>query len=104
MKRKLAPSVLLAALVLAGCASVPDLPAQPPAPAQFRESAQQWIASRPAEAQSRGTWWKAFARPALGERVERAGAGNTTIQQAAGRLTQARAIARSVDADRMPQL
>jgi multidrug efflux system outer membrane protein len=104
MKTIFSPSVLLAALVLAGCASVPDLPAQPPAPAQFRESAQQWVASQPAEAQSRGTWWKAFADPVLDDVVERAGAGNTTIQQAAARLTQARAIARSVDADRSPQL
>jgi len=105
MKKKLfSPALLLAAMVLAGCASVPDAPAQPPVPAQFRESADRWLASAPAEAQDRGTWWKAFHDPVLDSLVERAASANTTIQQAAARLAQARAIARDVDASRYPRL
>jgi multidrug efflux system outer membrane protein len=101
---KAAMTLLLGALVLAGCASVPDAPAQPPVPQKFREDASRWIASRPAEAQDRGTWWRAFDDPVLADLVERAGAANTGIREAAARLQQARAIARSVDADRYPQV
>lgn len=104
LRVKPAVTLILAALVLAGCGSVPDAPAQAPVPEAFREDASRWIASKPAEAQDRGTWWKAFDDPVLDSLVERAGSSNTTIQQAAARLRQARAIARNVDADRYPQL
>jgi multidrug efflux system outer membrane protein len=104
LRIKSAMTVLVAALVLAGCASVPDAPAQAPVPEKFREDASRWIASKPAEAQDRGTWWKAFNDPVLDSLVERAGSANTSIQEAAARLAQARAIARSIDADRYPQL
>jgi multidrug efflux system outer membrane protein len=97
-------ALLFAALVLAGCASVPDAPAQPPVPEKFHEQADRWLASAPAEAQDRGTWWKAFGDPVLDTLVERAGTANTNIQVAAARLQQARALARSVDADRSPQV
>src|SRR5205085_12148268 len=103
-KKLFSPTLLLAALVLAGCASVPDAPAQAPVPTQFRESADRWLASAPAEAQARGTWWKSFEDPVLDALVEQAAAANTTIQQAAARLAQARAIARDVDANRYPQI
>jgi multidrug efflux system outer membrane protein len=104
LRIKSAMTLLMAALVLAGCASVPDAPPQAPVPEKFREDASRWIASKPAEAQDRGTWWKAFDDPVLDSLVERAGAANTDIRQAAARLQQARAIARSVDADRYPQV
>lgn len=97
-------ALLFSALVLAGCASVPDAPPQPAVPEKFREDASRWIASSPAEAQDRGSWWKAFNDPVLDTLVERAGAANTSIAQAAARLQQARAIARSVNADRSPQV
>jgi len=111
MKRpavSLRPSLLaplLAALVLAGCATVPDVPAlTAPPPAQFKDEGPRWTVAAPAEAQDRGAWWKAFADPALDGLVERAAANNTTIQEAAARLAQARAFARGTNADRMPQL
>jgi multidrug efflux system outer membrane protein len=95
---------LLAALLLAGCATPPaDLPAAVQPPAQFKEAGQRWTIAAPAEAQDRGAWWKAFADPVLDGLVERAGAGNTGIQEAAARLAQARALVRSTDADRAPQ-
>ncbi|RYY84727.1 MAG: efflux transporter outer membrane subunit [Comamonadaceae bacterium] len=96
---------LLAALVLAGCATAPvDLPAPVQPPAQFKETGQRWTIAAPAEAQDRGAWWKAFADLVLDDLVERAGAGNTSIQEAAARLAQARALVRRADADRAPQI
>ena len=89
---------LAAALVLAGCATaLPTLPPSVEAPPQFKEQAsqaEQWTTVQPAEAQSRGTWWKAFNDPVLDQLVERAGSGNTGIQEAAARLAQARASGR----------
>ncbi|MET0312388.1 MAG: efflux transporter outer membrane subunit [Burkholderiaceae bacterium] len=98
---------LLAAMVLAGCASVPPSAVTPagPAPVQFKEAAGgRWTTAAPAEAQPRGEWWKAFADPVLDGLVERAVAGNTGIQESATRLAQARALVRRASADRVPQV
>jgi outer membrane protein, multidrug efflux system len=101
---KLAP--LIAALVLAGCASVPpiDTASLPAAPAAFKEAGGQWTTVAPAASQPRGEWWKAFADPVLDDLVARADRANASIQVAAARLAQARALARSADADRAPQV
>ena len=99
---------LVAALVLAGCASPPpvDTQALAAAPAQFKEQALPagWTQAPPAEAQSRGAWWLAFQDPAMDALVERAGERNSGIQEAAGRLAQARALLRGAQADRLPQI
>jgi multidrug efflux system outer membrane protein len=96
---------LLAALVLAGCATAPaELPQPIQPPAQFKEAGERWTIAAPAEAQDRGAWWKAFADPVLDGLVERAGANNTSIQEAAARLAQARALVRNANADRLPQI
>lgn len=97
---------LAAALLLAGCATaLPDLPAQPEPPARFKHAGpERWTASAPAEAQDRGTWWKAFADPVLEGLVERAAAHNTNVHEAAARLAQARALVRGAEADRLPQI
>jgi multidrug efflux system outer membrane protein len=95
------------ALVLAGCVSVPaiDTARIPAAPAQFKEAAAgRWTQAAPAASQPRGDWWKAFGDPVLDDLVARADRGNTSIQAAAARLAQARALARSTDADRLPQV
>lgn len=101
---RLAP--LVAALALAGCATaLPELPAQPVAPAQFKENGnERWTVAQPAEAQERGSWWKAFRDPALDSLVERAALNNTGIQEAAARLAQARSLVRGAEADRLPQV
>jgi multidrug efflux system outer membrane protein len=97
---------LAAALALAGCMTQPLAPADAtagvPVPAAF--AAAPWTVAPPAEAQPRGAWWQAFQDPVLDALVERAGAGNTTIQQAAARLAEARALLRSADADRSVQV
>lgn len=96
---------LLAALVLAGCASAPaPLPALPELPAAFAETQGQWTTAAPAEAQARGAWWKAFGDATLDDLVERAARGNTSLQTAAARLAQARAVLRATDSQRALQL
>lgn len=96
---------LLAALVLAGCATAPaELPPPITPPAQFKEEGPRWTIAAPAETQDRGAWWKAFADPVLDGLVDRAAANNTSIQEAAARLSQARALVRSANADRAPQI
>ena len=97
---------LFAALVLAGCSTTPTFePVAPPAaPLAFKELDGLWAALRPAEAQARGEWWKSFADPLLDDLVARADRNNTSIQLASARLAQARALLRSIDADRLPQL
>lgn len=95
---------LFAALVLAGCASALPAPAEHAGvalPAAFSSAAH---AAAGAEAQPRGAWWLAFADPQLSALVERAGDANTDIQAAAARLAEARALLRSADAQRLPQL
>ena len=101
---------LLAALMLAACATPAavdpaSLPATPPA---FRgePDASRVLAAAPvgAEAQTQGRWWAVFADPALDQLVERAGRNNSSVYVAAGRLAQARALLRSTDANRLPQV
>lgn len=97
---------LFAALVLAGCSTTPSFePVAPPAaPLAFKEIDGRWAAIQPAEAQARGEWWKAFADPLLDDLVTRADRNNTSVQLAAARLAQARALLRSTNADRLPQI
>ncbi|MEP7102334.1 MAG: efflux transporter outer membrane subunit, partial [Burkholderiales bacterium] len=97
---------LFAALVLAGCSTTPTFEpvAAPAAPLAFKEVDGRWAAIQPAEAQARGEWWKAFADPLLDELVARADRNNTSIQLAGARLAQARALLRSANADRLPQV
>jgi multidrug efflux system outer membrane protein len=99
-------TALVTALLLAGCATPPaiDASALPATPAAFKEAGGTWTVAAPAASQPRGEWWKAFADPVLDELVARAERGNAGIQVAAARLAQARALVRSTDADRAPQL
>lgn len=104
-KKRFLLAPLAAALLLAGCATaLPELPAQPAPPAQFKEAGERWTVAAPAEAQPRGEWWQAFGDPVMAQLVERAGLHNTDIHQAAARLAQARALVRGTQADRLPQV
>lgn len=109
-RRTLVP--LLAALVLAGCATAPaELPAIP-TPVRFKEALSvtqtttegRWTEAAAAEAQPRGEWWKAFQDPVLDALVAQAAESNTSLQQAAARVRQARALLRNAEADRSPQI
>lgn len=97
---------LMAALVLAGCASSPpaiDPSALPVTPTLFRESRAVAVDTAPA-APFQAQWWKAFSDPVLDQLVTQALRNNNSLSVAAGRLAQARAIARRADADRSPQI
>ncbi|MDM0038465.1 efflux transporter outer membrane subunit [Variovorax sp. J22G21] len=96
---------LVAALVLAGCASTAELSSGVTTPVQFKENAATTVAATAAApAQADGAWWRAFNDSTLDALVERAAVNNTSVQQAAARLAEARAIARTVDADRSVQV
>ena len=100
MKKTLTLLPLLAALVLAGCANLATTEphALPVLPEAFKTPS----ASVGTTAQA--PWWKTFADPVLDDLTERALAHNTSIQGAAARLAQARALLRSTDADRALQV
>ena len=105
LKTSLLP--LVAALVLAGCASdsnfVPR--AAPAAPAAFKEDGDARFAEvAPAESQARGDWWRAFGDPVLDDLVARASANNTSVQTAAARVLEARAVLRDANAALLPQV
>jgi len=109
LRLSLAP--LLAALVLAGCASAPapDLSALPATPAAFKSTPAaapegHWAVVPPADGAERGAWWAVFHDPVLDDLMQRAQARNTDLQVAAARLQQARAGLRQADAQRLPQL
>ncbi|CAN5827717.1 efflux transporter outer membrane subunit [soil metagenome] len=98
---------LVAALVLAGCASTGEVSTGITAPVQFKEQTAKGAAAvtaNAAPAQPAGNWWVAFNDPVLNDLVERAAVNNTSVQQAAARLAEARALARTVDADRSVQV
>jgi len=111
-KRPLALLPLLAALVLAGCATgtVIAPSSLPTAPAAFKENGAP-VASihTPGNtvtvpAQAQGLWWQVFADPLLDQLVEQASRNNNSIQVAAARLAQARALAGLADASRALQV
>ena len=103
---------LAAALVLAGCMAPPVAPAPHAGvhvPATFNAGGTDlptapWTIAPPAEAQPRGEWWLGFQDPVLADLVQRAGDSNTSIQQAAAHLAEARSLLRSADAARAVQV
>jgi multidrug efflux system outer membrane protein len=104
IKRTLLP--LVTALVLAGCATPPAVaPTAPPAPpSAFKEADARWINVPPADTQARGEWWRAFKDPVLDDLVARAEARNTSLQAAAARVAQARALVRDAQGRLLPSL
>jgi multidrug efflux system outer membrane protein len=102
IRRTLVP--LVAALVLAGCATaVAPLPEPlPQMPSTFKEGSTAW--TRDPAPVPQGSWWQAFADPTLDALIERATGANTSVQAAAARLAQARAVLRAADAERLPQI
>ncbi|HEY1396876.1 efflux transporter outer membrane subunit [Roseateles sp.] len=115
MKTKLMMTALLAALVLAGCATPPpiDQSRVPVTPTAFKAQVPQatatvgearWAVAPPADAEPRGDWWLAFGDATLNDLIRRSLVNNNDLQGAAARLAQARALLRSTNADRLPQV
>lgn len=107
-KMRLTLLPLLAALLLAGCATSASIdPASlPVAPAAFKETAVSVAGASvaPVAPELQGRWWTVFADPVLDQLVEQASRSNNSVQVAAARLAQARAIAGATDANRAVQL
>ncbi|NYE59432.1 multidrug efflux system outer membrane protein [Duganella sp. 1224] len=106
-----APTMILLAALLAGCAApdfrqpVIEMPgAFKEAPVQTAQDGSRWVAARPAERQPRGEWWRAFGDPALDALIDEATRNNANLALAAARVKQARAIAGIAEADRVPQV
>ena len=83
LRMSLAP--LVAALVLAGCATSASIDASslPKAPQAFKENASQVASATTtsAQVQSQGTWWKVFADPVLDQLVEQEMRDAAALQQ-----------------------
>jgi len=104
LARCLLARCLLAGCLLAGCTTSPVAPPDSGnVPAQFK-SAASLPAAPHAESQPRGQWWQAFADPTLNRLVVRADQQNQSIQVAAARLAQARALVQQARAERLPQV
>lgn len=108
-----AMTTLLAALVLAGCATAPEPPQLAvDAPAAYKEAAAleadaaagRFKPAHPAEAQTRGQWWTAFGDARLNELQAQAQSANPNLAAAAARVKAARALLRASEGERLPQL
>jgi multidrug efflux system outer membrane protein len=103
---------LIAALVLAGCSSVAPVyqkPSASEAPPAFKETvpaseAGSWKTAEPSESIARGRWWTVFDDAQLNALEDQAAQANQTLKAGLARLTQARAIARASEADRVPRV
>jgi len=77
-------------------------------PAAFKEAqvgeTASWKLAEPAEEAQRGQWWAIFGDPLLDELEHQAIAANQDVQAAAARLRQARALAQTQEAARLPAL
>ncbi|HEY4065979.1 MAG TPA: efflux transporter outer membrane subunit [Burkholderiaceae bacterium] len=98
--------LLVAALLLAGCASSANFTptAAPAAPAAFKELDARAATAAKADVPAGGRWWAVFADPVLDGLIGHADRDNTGIQLAAARLAQARAFLREADAEKLPQI
>lgn len=86
----LRPTLLALALLLAGCAVGPDYqPPKPQTPGSWRDLALQ-AASKPQSSATQPSWWRSFNDPQLNSLIDRAIAGNLTLQQAVLRIAGAR--------------
>ena len=101
---RLKPVSLLLALALAGCAVGPDYQAPKPAvPGSFNAMASQ-EASVPQSAAINSRWWRSFNDPQLDSLIERAIAGNLSLQQTVLRIAGAREQLTQAQGSLLPSL
>ena len=87
---RLKPLSLLLALGLAGCAVGPDYQAPKPAVPGSYNTLDSQEASKPQTAAINSHWWRSFNDPQLDSLIERAIAGNLSLQQTVLRIAGAR--------------
>lgn len=94
----------LAALGLAGCATVePRALPEVAVPSSFKHGAT-WAAAQPADTLDRGSWWRAFDDPVLDGLMAKVDAATPTLAAALARYDQAVANARAAGAAQYPTL
>ena len=99
--------LLMFALGLGGCAAVgPDYQRVADAsPAAWKEAPPSgWKEAAPRDDISRGNWWEVFGDPVLNDLETQAETANQSLKAAVARVMQARAIARSTEADFFPRV
>ncbi|NEX62420.1 efflux transporter outer membrane subunit [Noviherbaspirillum galbum] len=97
---------LVAALLLAACATPAFQAPEVELPSNFKEAAAdgKWKPAQPAEAQARGEWWKVFGDARLDALIAEATAANQNLSAAAARVRQSRALAGIAESERIPQV
>jgi NodT family efflux transporter outer membrane factor (OMF) lipoprotein len=89
---------------LGACAATPQYVApKVETPSAFKESAD-WKAAEPADALIRGAWWEIFQDQGLDALEARLSVSNQTLKAAEAQYEQARALVRSAEAARVPQV
>ena len=103
MRRPLAHPVLCLMCVLGGCSLAPlyKTPATAPPPDSYREAGD-WKKAQPADAETRGAWWRVFQDPALNALEARVSNANQDLKAAFARLQEARAATRIARAAYFP--
>jgi len=106
------------ALTLAACSTpVPPLPISPPdlaspavlppawrTPPASTDAAAPWQPARPGDALDKGAWWTLFGDARLNALQTQALQANPSVQAAAARLNQARALVDGVEASALPRV
>ncbi|MBE2164008.1 efflux transporter outer membrane subunit [Acinetobacter oleivorans] len=109
-KQKWLVSSLMGSLLLAGCSLAPEYqPAKVIVPVKFKESDPKledsnWKIAQPADAQSRGEWWRVFNDPLLNELEQQAIAGNQNLKAVAANIQASRALRSAAQAERLPSI
>lgn len=102
--RWLAVAASACAWAAAACATAP--PYAPPVidpPPAFKELGP-WGTAQPADDRARGPWWEVFADARLNELESQLTVSNQTLKAAEAQFLQARALVRSTESARMPQV
>lgn len=100
----LAPVLLCALLLLPSCNFAPKYFAPKPGlPLEFKTDGP-WRTARPGDDAHRGHWWGLFNDARLNSLMKQAEAGSPTLELAAHRVTEARALARADRAGLFPFL
>ncbi len=105
LPRPLLP-LLLAALVLSGCANLApkyDVPAVD-TPVAFKEGRGAWVLAAPADTLERGPWWELFDDPVLNSLAAQVEVSNQNVAAAVAAYAQARAITREQRASLFPRV
>jgi multidrug efflux pump len=98
----LLPVLLFAFLLLPSCNLAPKyLVPQPKLPTEFKTSGP-WRTAKPRDEVHKGNWWSLFGDARLNALMKQAEVGSPTLELAAHRVTEAKALARAERANLFP--